>query len=56
MQKQKLERWATGVSVEGRLLSAAELKPILMQAGMRLLREAVYEPVGDSGSVFRRRA
>ena len=54
MNRQKLDLWAKQTAEEGRLLSEDELKEVLMKAGEKLLREAVYEPVGDSGTVYKR--
>lgn len=54
MNKEKLDLWAKELAEEATLLSADELQPILAKAGEKLLREAVYEKIGDSGSVYKR--
>lgn len=55
MQQKKVDQWAHKFAEECRLLSAEELEPILKQAATQLIREATgYEPIGDTGSVYRR--
>lgn len=54
MERRKLNAWADRVADECRMLTTDEIKVILRREGERLLMAAVYEPIGDSGSVYKR--
>ena len=55
MNEKRLKAWVQQLASEARLLSEEELHTVLLEAGKKLLNQAAYEPVGDRGTVYKRR-